>query len=70
MRHVSREKKGMRNRDGSVSKWLKITITCLFTETAHFLLNTKTLLAGDKKLETIYDLDGELLKKIILRINM
>ena len=29
----------MRNRDGSVSKWLKISITCLFTEMAHFLIN-------------------------------
>ena len=27
----------MRNRDGSVSKWLKISITCLFTEMGHFL---------------------------------
>ena len=36
MRHVSREVICMRNRDGSVSKWLKISITCLFTEMAHF----------------------------------
>ena len=27
----------MRNRDGSVSKSLKISITCLFTEMVHFL---------------------------------
>ena len=37
MRHVSREVICMRNRDGSVSKWLKISITCLFTEMAQFL---------------------------------
>ena len=36
MRHVSREVICMRNRDGSISKWLKISITCLFTEMAHF----------------------------------
>ena len=36
MRHVSREFIWIRNRDGSVSKWLKISITCLFTEMAHF----------------------------------
>ena len=36
-RHVSREVICMKNRDGSISKWLKISIMCLFAEMAHFL---------------------------------
>ena len=36
--HVSHEVICTRNRDGSMSKWLKISITCLYSEMAHFFI--------------------------------